>query len=265
MDDELVRFEAEGLDLPPRGREGTVEVPGARIWWSDFGAGTPVVLLHGGLGHSGNWGGQVAGLVAAGYRVITVDTRGHGRSTRDGRPFSYLTLADDLEAVLDHLGVARAALVGWSDGACTALLLGARNPARVARVFFFSCNVDPSGTKEAMDFTPTVQRCLNRHILDYRRLSATPDDFEAFSEAVGLMQRTQPNLSADELASIRVPVWAVQGEGDEFLKANHPAYLAQTIPGARLEILAGVTHFAPIQRPEAFLAVLIRFLAEGPA
>ena len=138
-------------------------------------------------------------------------------------------MASDVAAVMDALALERAALVGWSDGACTALVLASHAPDRVAGVFFFACNMDPSGTKE-IAFTPILQRCISRHQADYARLSATPDQFEAFSEAVGLMQRTQPNYSAQDLAQIRVPVTVAQSEHDEFIRRDHAEYLARTIP-----------------------------------
>ncbi len=219
----------------------------------------PVILLHGGLGHSGNWGYQVPALIRAGYQVIVVDSRGHGRSTRDARPYSYALMASDVAAVMNSLRLARASLVGWSDGACTALVLASQAPAQVAGVFFFACNMDPSGTKEFV-FTPAIGRCLSRHRQDYARLSATPDQFDSFSEAVGHMQRTQPNYSTQDLAEIRVPVTIVQSEQDEFIKREHAEYLAQSILGAEFVYLPGVSHFAPIQRPELFNSALLAFL-----
>ncbi|HEX5503741.1 MAG TPA: alpha/beta hydrolase [Thermomicrobiales bacterium] len=260
-DDDLSRFAAEGaLALPAATAEGYVEHDGARIRYATSGRGAPVLLLHGGLGHGGNWGYQVPALLAAGYRPILIDTRGHGRSTRDARPFVYELLAADALAVLDALGVGRAALVGWSDGACIALILAMQAPARVAGVFFFGCNMDPSGTKELTGDNPLLDRCFARHAADYARLSPTPADFEDFVAAVGRMMETEPNYTARELAQVRVPVAIVQSEGDEFIKREHAEYLARTIPGAELVILPGVTHFAPLQRPDQFNATVLAFL-----
>ncbi len=247
--------------MPVTTEEGYVEHDGARIWYAVYGSGPPVILLHGGLGHSGNWGKQVPTLVRSGYRVAIIDSRGHGRSTRDARPFSYELMAADVLVVMDAVGLDKAAVVGWSDGACIALILGEQVPAHIAGVFFFACNMDPSGTKE-IEFTPTLGRCFSRHVKDYALLSATPDQFEAFSEAVGLMQKTQPNYSADDLAQIRVPVLIVQSEHDEFIKREHAEYLAKSIPHAELTILSGVSHFAPLQRPEQFNDAALAFLGK---
>jgi len=260
-DDELLVFEARGLDLPPGGQVRYFEHDGARLWSAIFGAGPPVVLLHGGLGHSGNWGKLVAPLVLAGYQVITLDTRGHGRSTRDERPFRYDQLARDVEAVLDQLAIKKASLVGWSDGACTALVLASQSPERVKSVFYFACNMDASGTKPFDMVPPLLDRCFSRHRADYRRLSAAPEQFETFVEDVGHMQRTQPNFTAQDLQAIRVPVTVAHAEFDEFILQGHSEYLAKTIPDARWVFLPGVSHFAPLQRPGSFHQAVLEFLA----
>ncbi|SCB45125.1 alpha/beta fold hydrolase [Rhizobium lusitanum] len=261
QDDGLDRFEAEGAaPLPHAETEGHVDHDGARIWYAAYGSGAPVILLHGGLGNSGNWGYQVPALIDAGHRVIVIDSRGHGRSTRDMRPYTYELMATDVLALMDRLGVRKAAIVGWSDGACTGLILARTHPERVAGVFFFACNMDPSGTKEFVA-TPVIDRCFSRHTKDYTALSSTPDQFDSFVEAVGLMQRTEPNYTATDLADIDVPVAIVHSEHDEFIKREHADHLARHIPGAELILLAGVSHFAPLQRPAQFNAALLPFLA----
>jgi len=258
-DDELKHFESHGAaPLPEAQEEGFVDNEGARIAWSTYGAGQPVVLLHGGLGHRGNWGYQVPALVEAGYRAILIDSRGHGRSTRDSQPYRYELMASDVLAVLDALHVQRAAFIGWSDGACTALILGRQAPQRVAGVFFFACNMNPGGAKEFV-LTPVIERCFNRHRADYRALSSTPDDFDAFVAAVSEMERTQPNYGSDDLAQIGVRVVVAIGEQDEFIRQDHAVHLAESIPEAELIVLPNVSHFAPLQRPALFNGVIERF------
>ena len=94
QDDELRKFESEGAaPLPVPNDPSSIQHRGARIWYSTYGSGPTVILLHGGLGHSGNWGYQVPMLVESGYRAVLIDSRGHGRSTRDARPFSYELMA----------------------------------------------------------------------------------------------------------------------------------------------------------------------------
>ncbi len=262
FDDELEKFAADGAaPLPVTIEQGYVERQGARIWYGTCGTGLPVILLHGGLGHSGNWGYQVPALVASGYRAVLIDSRGHGRSSRNALPFSYELMASDVIAVMGELHLQKASLVGWSDGACTALVLAARDPSRVAGVFYFACNMDPSGLKP-IEATTALSRCFARHTKDYAQLSATPENFENFVEDVSLMGRTQPNFSAQDLAKISVPVAIVQSEHDEFVKREHAEYLAQVIPGAAFILLNGVSHFAPLQRPEQFNTAMLGFISK---
>jgi pimeloyl-ACP methyl ester carboxylesterase len=261
-DDDLTKFEAHGaapLPLALMSDEGYIDHDGARIWYATYGTGEPAILLHGGLGHGGNWGYQVPALIASGRRAVLIDSRGHGRSTRDSRPYTYELMASDVLAVMDALHFERAGMVGWSDGACVALILGRKVPERVTGVFFFACNMDPSGTKAFVP-DPVIIRCFARHAQDYARLSSTPGDFNVFVDAVSLMMRTQPNYSVRELGEIRVPVAIVQSEHDEFIEREHAEYLAGSISGAELIVLPGVSHFAPLQRPALFNRVMLSFL-----
>jgi pimeloyl-ACP methyl ester carboxylesterase len=260
FDDDLSRFEMDGpAPLLSTNDQGYVTNDGARIWYTAHGSGPAVILLHGGLGHAGNWGYQVPALVNSGYRAVLIDSRGHGHSTRDSRPFTYELMASDVMAVMDALKIERAGFIGWSDGACIALILASQAPSRAAGVFFFACNMDPSGTKE-FEFTPIIGRCINRHIADYKQLSSTPENFDQFSEAVGLMQKTQPNYSVQDLAQVSVPVAIVQSEHDEFIKREHAEYLVHNIPNAEFIELMGVSHFAPLQRPDQFNNTMFAFL-----
>ena len=168
-------------------------------------------------------------------------------------------MAADVLAVMDYLGLAKAALVGWSDGACTALILADKWPERVSGVFFFACNMDPSGTLEFKP-TPVIDRCFSRHRKDYQALSATPDAFDSFVADVSKMMASEPNYTAGDLAGIKVPVAVVLGENDEFIKREHVDYLARNIPDAELILLAEVSHFAPLQRPEHFNREVLAFL-----
>jgi non-heme chloroperoxidase len=141
-------------------------------------------------------------------------------------------------------------------------VLASRIPTRIAGVFFFACNMDPSGTKALDESNPLLGRCFSRHAKDYAALSPTPEQFETLLADLTAMQKTQPNYSAADLAAIRVPVVSVIGEDDEFIQRAHAEYLAATIPGARFQLLSGVSHFAPLQRPDLFNAAIRDFLAE---
>src|SRR5690606_14585801 len=140
-------------------------------------------------------------------------------------------LADDVLTVLDYLSIDRAAIVGWSDGACTGLALAKAHPERVAGVFFFACNVDASGTWP-FEMTDRIGRCLERHQKDNSALSPVPDRFDVMSAALQEMQAGQPDYSAEDLESIAVPVTVAIAEHDEFIRPEHGHYIAAHIAGA---------------------------------
>src|SRR5271156_250966 len=111
---------------------GYAPVNGIKLYYATIGQGPPVVLLHGGLANSDYWGNQVTAL-APHHTVVLMDSRGHGRSTRDSRPYGYDLMADDVVGLLDFLKIPRADIVGWSDGAILGLELAMRPPDRVGK------------------------------------------------------------------------------------------------------------------------------------
>ncbi|MBP5103392.1 alpha/beta fold hydrolase [Pseudomonas protegens] len=238
---------------------GYAEVNGIRLYYSKLGHGSPVVLLHGGLGNADYWGLQAKAL-AARHTVISVDSRGHGRSTRDARPYGYDLMADDVIALLDQLKIPRADFVGWSDGAILGLDLAMRYPLRVGKVFAYAANTQTSGVKEGVENNPTFAAYIERAGQEYTRLSPTPKEYPAFVEQIGHMWASQPNWSDADLAKIKTPVLIVDGDHDEAIKREHTEYMAQAIPGAGLLILPNVSHFAFLQDPGLFNAALEHFL-----
>ena len=247
--------------LPQPDEQGYVDFAGARLWCASFGDGAPVVLLHGALGNGDDWANQVPALVAAGRRVILIDNRGRGRSSPGDTPLSYELMAAEVVSVLDVLQISSAAVAGWSDGAIVALLMGMHAADRVDRVFAYAGNLDLSGGRPEPLFSPALDQAFARAKSDYARLSARPEDFKAVVGVMDALIHSQPNYTADEIAAISRPVAIVQGERDEFIRPEHAAYLARTIPDAQLITLAGVSHFAPWQQPDAFNASLIEFLS----
>lgn len=240
---------------------GYAEVNGIRLYYSKVGHGSPVVLLHGGLGNADYWGHQAKAL-AARHTVISVDSRGHGRSTRDARPYGYDLMADDVIALLDQLKIPRADFVGWSDGAILGLDLAMRHPQRVGKVFAYAANTQTSGVKAGVENNPTFAAYIERAGKEYTRLSPTPKEYPAFVEQIGHMWASQPNWSDADLAKIKTPVLIVDGDHDEAIKREHTEYMAQAIPGAGLLILPNVSHFAFLQDPGLFNAALEHFLDE---
>jgi pimeloyl-ACP methyl ester carboxylesterase len=241
---------------------GYAAVNGIRLYYATIGHGPPVVMLHGGLANSDYWGHQVEAL-APHRKVILVDSRGHGRSTRDNQPFGYDLMTDDVVGLLDALQIPRADIVGWSDGAILGLDMAMRHPERVGKVFAFGANSDPSGLIEGLEKNPTFAAFMERAGTEYETLSPTPKDSAAFVDAIGRMWGGQPRWTDVDLKRIRTPVIVADGDHDEGIKRAHTEYLAATIPGAGLLILPNTSHFAFLQDPALFNAALLTFL-DGP-
>jgi len=240
---------------------GHAKVNGISLYYAVVGHGPPVVLLHGGLANSDYWGNQVKAL-APHHMVILMDSRGHGRSTRDTRPYGYDLMADDVVGLLDTLHVARADIVGWSDGAILGLDLAMRHPDRVGRIFAFAANTVTSGVQDGVEKNPTFARYIERAGHEYAKLSATPQDYEAFVAQLSKMWETEPNWTDAQLQSIRAPVLVADGDHDEAIKREHTEYIAATIPGAGLLILPNTSHFAFLQDPTLFNVALLHFLGD---
>lgn len=246
--------------LPTPGHSGYVVHDGARLYYATFGQGTPVLLLHGGLANSDYWGHLVPALTTAHHEVIVIDTRGHGRSTRGSRPYSYALLASDALAVLDRLKRRRVDLVGWSDGGIAGLDIAIHHPGRLRRLAVYGANSDPSGTFPDAAEKPTFAAYIERAAGEYARLSPTPKGFEEFVAAIERMWAAEPHYTQQQLAAIRTPTLVFDGAHEEAIRPEHTAYLARTIPGATLRVLPDASHFGMLQQPDAFDEVVIGFL-----
>jgi pimeloyl-ACP methyl ester carboxylesterase len=200
--------------------------------------------------------------VAAHHTVILMDSRGHGRSTRDARPYGYDLMADDVIALMDALKIPKADIVGWSDGGILGLDLAMRYKDRIGKVFAFAANTVTSGVKDGVEKNPTFAAYIERAGREYRTLSATPDDYNAFVEQISRMWAEQPNWSDAQLRDIDTPVLVVDGDHDEAIKREHTEYMAATIPHAGLLILPNVSHFAFLQDPDQFNFAILHFLGD---
>ncbi|MGH8115349.1 MAG: alpha/beta fold hydrolase, partial [Rhodanobacteraceae bacterium] len=248
--------------LPKAHESGYAPVNGIRIWYAIFGHGRPVIMLHGGLANSNYWGNQVP-VLAAHYEVIVMDSRGHGRSTRNAQPFGYDLMASDVLGVMDDLKIDKAAIVGWSDGAIIGLDIAMHHPNRISKLFAFAANSDPSGVKDVSQ-SPVFNAYIARTEKEYADLSSTPTQFKAFLDQIEKMWATQPHWIAADFAAIHVPTWIVDADHDEAIKRSDTEFMAAHIPDAGLLILPEVSHFAFLQDPQQFTNALLHFLAHVP-
>ena len=202
-------------------RAGHADVNGISVYYAVYGNGPPVILLHGGLANADYWGNQIKALMAR-RTVIVMDSRGHGRSTRDARPYGYDLMADDVVALLDFLKIPKADVVGWSDGGILGLDLAIRHKDRVGRIFAFAANTVPSGVKDDVEKNPTFAAFIKRAGEEYAAHSSTPKEYDAFVDQISKMWASEPNWTDAQLKAITAPVLVVDGDHDERSSASTP-------------------------------------------
>jgi pimeloyl-ACP methyl ester carboxylesterase len=258
------RADQQWLTLPPTpslpkpAESGFAPVNGIRVWYAEFGRGEPVLLLHGGLANSNYWGNQVPAL-AESYRVIVVDSRGHGRSTHDERPYGYDLMASDVLGLMDFLKLPKAAVVGWSDGAILGLDIAIHHPERLSKLFAFAANSDPSGVADIAQST-VFNAYIARAEKEYQMLSPTPDQYKSFVDQISKMWETEPHFTAEQLRVITVPTWIVDADHDEAIKRENTEFMANEIPDAGLLLQPQVSHFSFLQDPRQFTGDVLHFM-----
>ena len=258
------RADQQWLTLPPTpslpkpAESGYAPVNGIRVWYAAFGRGEPVLLLHGGLANSNYWGNQVPAL-AKSYRVIVVDSRGHGRSTHDEQPYGYDLMASDMLGLMDFLKLPKAAVVGWSDGAILGLDIAIHHPERLSKLFAFAANSDPSGVANIAQST-VFNAYIARAEKEYQVLSPTPDQYKSFVDQISKMWETEPHFTAEQLRVITVPTWIVDADHDEAIKRENTEFMANEIPDAELLLQPLVSHFSFLQDPRQFTDDVLHFM-----
>lgn len=245
--------------MPKPDAEDGVEVKGARIYYSVYGEGDPVVLLHGGLGNSMHFAFQLPALTDR-FQVITIDSRGQGRSSRGTGPITYDQMAADVIAVLDKLAIRRASIVGWSDGGEIALKLAIAFPDRVDRLFVFAANYNLNGSKPRNAPSPTFAAYTARCRSDHARLSRSGLSYTALVEALLPLWRNPTGITREQLQAIRAPVMMADGDHDEIILLSQIQEMAALIPNGQLTVFEDTSHFALWQDPATFNRVMIDFL-----
>jgi pimeloyl-ACP methyl ester carboxylesterase len=249
--------------LPTPVRSGHAPVNGIKVWYAVFGHGAPVILLHGGLANSNYWGHQVRAL-AQERQVIVMDSRGHGRSTRDGRAFSYHQMAADVLAIMAYLKLDCAPIVGWSDGAVVGLEIAAHHPERVSRLFAFAPHTHLTGAP-SRPASAILDIFLARAAREYAMLSTTPYAFQTVARETARLRKVEPHFTVEELARITTPTWIVDGTHDNVIDREHAIQLAGRMPYATLVVQPDVGYFSFLENPPQFNKELWRFLAEPRA
>ncbi|MDY3993465.1 alpha/beta hydrolase [Evtepia sp.] len=222
------------------------------LHYLEKGQGKPLILLHGNGEDNSYFVYQVA-YFSRFYRVMAIDTRGHGQSPRGTAPFSIQQFAEDLRGFLDQHDIPKAHILGFSDGGNIALTFALHYPERVDRLILNGANLFPAGVK------PTVQLPI---VLGYHTASLFAKRSPKAKEnaaLLGLMVK-EPNIRPEELNGLTVPTLVIAGTKD-MIRESHTRLIARSLPNARLVLLPG-DHFIANKEPAAFNRAVRDFLNE---
>jgi pimeloyl-ACP methyl ester carboxylesterase len=241
-----------------------VNLNGISLRYEAYGQGTPLVLVHGFSGTGTAWESFLPPLVDR-YRVIVPDLRGHGHSTGSLETIRHKIFAEDLVALLDHLGIEKAHFVGHSSGGMCLLFIGRDHPERILSLTLVAA-------------TYTFDEHARRHML---KVAITDGNLEAITESRRLhgavhgadcwrMHREaflnftrDPNelpFEKADLAKITSPVFILHGDRDEFFPVQIPVFMYEAMPNAELCLLPRTGHGLPVEQPRLFIELLQEFL-----
>jgi len=243
---------------------------GVKIYYEDVGAGEAVMLVHGFASTAEhNWGGTgwIATLSEK-YRVIAPDVRGHGLSDkpRAREDYGYASMGADVTRLMDHLGLERAILIGYSMGASIAIELMLLRPERFRAIVLggiaYDDGLEDKADRDAISQayrTDDPARIKSPVAKAYRRFAESmPNDLKALA---ALIDAERSPFDPAKLAAVRMPVLIVVGTNDNAI--GDPKPLAKMIPGARLVMLEGRDHLtAPAD--QRFKDVVLEFVAAAP-
>jgi pimeloyl-ACP methyl ester carboxylesterase len=257
---------------------GYAPVNGLKMYYEVHGSGDPVVLLHGSfMTITNNWT-QWIGELAKTRKVIAVEMQGHGRTADIDRDFSYENLADDVAALLDHLKIPSADLIGYSMGGGVAMQCAIRHPEKVRKVVSISARFRQDGfVKEGLDAFPklTPEAFKGSPIeIEYKKLSPTPDKFADLVNHIKAMASRPFDFGADKLRATKAPMFFIHGDADG-VRLDHIAEMfrlkGDEIYGdlrprsaSRLAILPDTTHVTLMQRMTTIVPIVNDFLDAKP-
>jgi pimeloyl-ACP methyl ester carboxylesterase len=252
---------------------GYAPVNDLQLYYEIHGTGRPTLLLHGAYGTTGLWGELLPGL-ATGRQIIAVDPQGHGRTADIDRPIRYEAMADHCAALLDHLGIEQADVVGYSMGAGTGLRLAIQHPARVRRQVLASASFRSDGVyPEILEQIGTITPELfagTPYAEAYTAVAPRPEEFPGLVEKLKDLD-AQPFDWTAEMPSVAVPTLLIFGDAD-IVTPEHAVEMLRALgggitgamfdgsPTAQLAILPNTAHQGVAMRTELLLAVIPPFL-----
>jgi pimeloyl-ACP methyl ester carboxylesterase len=226
-------------------------INGINIYYEEYGNGEPLLLLHGNSESIQSFRRQIPELSEQ-YRVIAVDTRGQGKSTEDGKLYTYDLFAEDMNELLNYLKIDSANVVGWSDGGNTGLIMAMKYPRKVKKLVTMGANVFINNSV----VEKWVFKELNKQLREMKNDTAYYDRNRV--RLINLLL-TEPKHTFEELNIISCPVLVLAGEKD-VIKENHTKSIASNIGKSTLVIAPKETHYYPTENAKAFNATILEFL-----
>jgi pimeloyl-ACP methyl ester carboxylesterase len=219
-------------------------------YYIEKGTGFPLILLHGNGEDCGYFVHQMEPF-AKHFRVIAIDTRGHGQTPRGEASFSIRQFAEDLLDFMNLHQIEKAHILGFSDGGNIAMVFALMHPERVEKLILNGANINASGVKRKVQIPIEIGYRIAK-IFATKSPAARKN-----AEMLGLMVN-DPNVKAEELSCIQNPTLVIAGEKD-MIKDSHTRLIAKSIPEAMLSIIPG-NHFIANKNPDTFNEVVLRFL-----
>lgn len=221
-----------------------------QLHYIEQGQGQPLILLHGN-GESCDYFEHQIPCFSKDYRVIAIDTRGHGQSPRGEKPFTIKQFSEDLHDFMDENGIEKANVLGFSDGGNIALEFALKHPERVEKLILNGANLFPGGVR------PLYQWPIEIGYRIAKLFAKKSEKAKQNAEMLGLMVN-EPHIEPAELAALTMPVMVVAGTKD-MIKEKHTRLIYKSLPNAQLAILEG-NHFVANKNATAFNKVVEVFL-----
>ena len=232
-----------------------------RLHYTEAGSGSPFILLHGN-GEDGTYFRHQIKYFSKIYRVIALDTRGHGKSPRGEMPFTIRQFAEDLREFMDGQEIDRADILGFSDGGNIALIFALRYPERINRLILNGANLYGTGVKPSVQVPYEILFRAQKALLHLTKERGWKK-IKHSNELLSLMVN-DPNIRPEELAGntnpdfLRMKKLVIAGDRD-MIKDEHTRLIYACLPNAELKILHG-NHFIAAEYPDEFNRVVGEFL-----
>jgi pimeloyl-ACP methyl ester carboxylesterase len=225
---------------------------GIRLYYEVYGAGDPLLLVHGNGASIGTFKAQIDHFRRR-YKVIAMDSRDQGRSGDSPDQITYEKMTDDLAALIEHLKTGPVNVLGWSDGGIEALLLGIRHPAKVKKIATMAANLNP--TEDAL--CPETL-ALIKSMIDSMPAAAKETPQGKREVKVAKMILDEPHIDAGALETITAPTLVLASDHD-LIRDEHTLEIYHHIPNSQLCIFPNATHMVPYDQPGLFNAAVDRF------